>query len=323
MSLLHTLKRNKVLILSGPTATGKTGLAIELACDLKQASNKTIEMEIVNFDSLLFYHELKIGTAAPSSEELALVPHHMVGIVSITTPLNAHDFVVRAQQVIEKLLCLGKVPVLVGGSGFYLRALLNGMYDSPSTLEHITKRSQQLYDSAGIHPFLEILQQVDSDYFKQVHSNDHYRVRRAVEHYWMHNTPFSALKRQQQLPTHGWELCHLGLDLPKDLHAEVIGARTLKMLERGLIEEVRQLLSSGFKGSERPLQSIGYKEVQAYLRGEILDQASLIEAIILSTKHLAKAQRTWFKKVKDQEMFSPHKERQQIFNRVYRFLEVK
>ncbi len=310
----------KVVIISGPTATGKTDMAIELALSFGG--------EIVNFDSLVLYQEINIGTAKPSSEELKKVPHHMVGIRSIKDPMNAADYSSIAHPLIEKLLKEKKIVYLVGGSGFYLQALIKGMYESPTTPPEVTKKSNELYSREGIGPFLEILKHNDPQSFGRYHENDHYRVRRAVEHWWSHGTPLSKVREEkddlnQKLGTptiHDWEILHLYLDIPKEEHLKIIEKRTDRMLAEGLIEEVKALLNSGFSGLEKPLQSIGYKEVLDLQFGVLKSISECRERILISTRQLAKSQRTWFNRDSTKLGFHPLLQKADIFKTVKEFL---
>jgi tRNA dimethylallyltransferase len=292
---------SKVLVLSGPTATGKTGKAIQLA--------QKFDLEIINFDSLLFYRELSIGTAKPSKTEQANVPHHLIDVCSISEPMNAADFAKMAAPIIEEIHQRKKNVLLVGGSGFYLQALLEGMWDSPTTPLEISQRSDELYVKEGIAPFLEALEKNDRESFHRLHANDHYRIRRAVEHFWAHHTPFS-LQRNVFSPHQppNWKVLHLHLDLPKEDHLKIIEERTHLMVKNGLINEVKSLLQVGFIGTEKPLQAIGYKETLDWLNGVYgEDQKLYIERIVINTRRLAKAQRTWFKK-KEKFVFDPRHE---------------
>lgn len=311
----------KVVVLSGPTASGKTDLAIELA--------QKYGGEVVNFDSLLLYKEINIGTAKPTLKERSLVPHHLIDVVSIAHPMNASDYAKEAHPIIEKLLGAKKFVYLVGGSGFYLQALLKGMYDSPTTPQSIMDKSEHIYQDKGIAPFIEVLRENDPASLKQYHENDHYRIRRAVEHFWANGTPLSAMRAKKNLENsenadpsvHGWDILHIHLDLPKEEHQKIIEARTDKMLESGLIKEVDDLLALGFKGSEKPLQCIGYKEILELKFGILENLKACRDRIVISTRQLAKSQRTWFNRIPGKKIFHPLNERQQIFERVEEFLK--
>lgn len=311
----------KVIIISGPTASGKTQTSIELA--------KKFGGEIINFDSLLLYREIVIGTAKPTLEEQSNIPHHMLDVSSISHPLNASEYAKMALPIVNRLLCEGKLVFLVGGSGFYLQALLKGMYDSPTTPSEVIKRSDELYEKEGIEPFLDILKQHDFKSFERYHANDHYRVRRAVEHWWSHDTPLGDMRDKKdeenlqldESNIHGWKLLHLFLDLPKSEHLEVIQKRTSKMLQNGLIDEVKELLTKGHTGNEKPLQSIGYKETIDHLNGVHKTLEECEERIVISTRQLAKSQRTWFNRDKSKMIFHPLNDKDALLLAVQTFLD--
>lgn len=311
----------KVIIISGPTASGKTDISIDLALNFGG--------EIVNFDSLLLYKEITIGTAKPDTSERRNVPHHMLDVRSISYPMNAADYAREALPIIEKLLSEDKIVYLVGGSGFYLQALLKGMYESQTTPKEITLKSDELYASDGISPFLDFLRTNDPESFSRYHSNDHYRIRRAVEHFWTTGSPLShariekdaSNKKLENPSIHDWDLLHIHLDLPKEEHLQIIKNRTEKMIKNGLIDEVKGLLALSFTGEEKPLQSIGYRETLDYISGEYKNQDQYKERITISTRQLAKAQRTWFKKDLFKKTYHPLTERSEIFQLVGEFIK--
>lgn len=310
---------SKICIISGPTASGKTGLSIELA--------KLYSGEVINFDSLLLYKEINIGTAKPTPLEIGNIKHHMIDIASISSPINASDYMKMTLPIIEELLSKDKMIFLSGGSGFYLQAVLYGMFDSKTTPKDILEKSEALFQAEGIKPFVDILKIHDPVSFERYHKNDHYRIRRAVEHFWHNNSPFSTAREDMMenrdensnIKKFGWDIHHIYLDLPKDEHFEIIQKRTTQMLEDGLIEEVKNLLRQGFKGDEKPLQSIGYKETIEYLNNHLtIDEMQ--KRINISTRQLAKAQRTWFKKV-DKIEYHPLEERDKIKSDFEQFLK--
>jgi len=299
------MNKKKLIIIAGPTATGKSDLSIEMA--------SKYELPIVNADSLLFYRELNIGVAKPKLEDRKNVPHYLIDVASISEPLNAKTYRDLAETVMNDLWSKHQAIIVCGGSGFYIRALLNGMYDSLTTVPEISDKSQKLYLNEGIKPFHEILQLVDKETYHKLHPNDHYRIRRAVEHWWMTQIPLSQVstlqaEKNQKSPywqEQGWEILYLYTDIPKEIHLDFIIKRTKLMLQNGLIYEVKALLNN-FTGNEKPLQSIGYKEVQEFLKGTITSESELMEKIIISTRQLAKAQRTWFTHVEKKSLSYPH-----------------
>lgn len=310
----------KVVVISGPTASGKTDIAVELALKFHG--------EVVNFDSLLLYKEINIGTAKPTEQERRSVPHHMIDVRSISNPMNAADYAREAFPIVEKLLKEKKPVFLTGGSGFYLQALLKGMYDSPTTPAEITTKSDELYKNEGIKPFLDILKTNDPKSLERYHENDHYRIRRAVEHWWTTGLPLSGARSEKdeanakmERPTiHDWEVLHIYLNIPKEEHLHIIERRTDKMLSGGLVEEVQGLLTKSFTGLEKPLQSIGYKETLDYIFGVYKSLQECRERIIISTRQLAKSQRTWFNRDSFKKEFHPIENREEIFKEVENYL---
>lgn len=304
--------KNIICIISGPTASGKTSTSIKLA--------KKFGGVIINFDSLVFYNEISIGTAKPTLEEQDGVEHYFVGSHSIANPINAADFIKEVIPLINKLHQDNQIVYLVGGSGFYLQAILYGMYDSVTTPLAITEKSNRVYSEQGILPFINFLKEHDPESFHQYHENDHYRIRRAVEHFWTSNTKFSDSrngmdKKKENSPWNKfhWNVFHAYLDLPKDEHFSIIQNRTKQMLSDGLLKEVDDLITQGFTGVEKPLKSIGYKECFDYKNGLLQNEEELVERIDISTRQLAKSQRTWFKKV-EKNQYHPINEQEALFS---------
>ncbi|MCB9092303.1 MAG: tRNA (adenosine(37)-N6)-dimethylallyltransferase MiaA [Halobacteriovoraceae bacterium] len=315
------IDEKRVLIISGPTATGKTHLSIETA--------QKYDAEIVNFDSLLFYNELNIGVAKPTLEELSSVPHHMVSIASIAKPYNAAMYMEQTIPLINEIHGRNRPVILVGGSGFYLQAILQGMYNSPTTPLETLEKSNQLYEDKGIEPFREILKSHDPLSFDRYHENDHYRTRRAVEHFWTTGEAFSSSREVKEVENrekaqwpserYHWKTHHIYLNIPKDEHYSIILERTKSMIQQGLIQEVKNLLKK-YTGLEKPLQSIGYKQTIQFLRGEIATEEELVEKIFIATRRLAKSQRTWFNKRKKNE-YNPLKDKSELLNSISKFMQ--
>ncbi len=322
------MAKDKIIIVSGPTACGKTKTSIDIALAIKNQLRR--QAEIINFDSLLFYQELSIGTAKPTIEERQGIPHHLIDICSAKFPLNAADYLRKAEILLEQKLKEHIIPILVGGSGFYLRALIKGMYETPETPEEIKKQVRERYDQEGIAPFLELLKNHDPQSLKSLHENDHYRLLRAAEFFLTTGTPISEEKEKKALENpydfsrNAYPHCnflHLYLDIPKEQHWALIEKRTRKMFEDGLLDEVKVLLSSGFDGSEKPLQSIGYKETVDFLQGKISNYEELIERIVISTRQLAKSQRTFFAKVTPKLTHNPLNTNEELMSELFNFLK--
>jgi tRNA dimethylallyltransferase len=317
---------NKLIIITGPTATGKTKTSIDLA--EKIINILKIPTVIINFDSLLFYREISIGSAKPTILEKKNIEHFMIDIESIKSPINAADFIRSGEEIIKKSMAQNKCVILTGGSAFYLRALLKGMYNSAAPSEDIKERVDRLYQQEGIDSIINLLKKVDPESLLNLHKNDHYRLIRAVLHYEMTGTKFSSQKTllDQQSPydfteiIHSWKILHLYLDLPKDLHLDIINKRTEKMFADGLMEEIENLVQQGFSLEEKPLKSIGYKEAIELKNGLFESRQQCIDRITISTRQLAKSQRTFFKKIIPKYTFNPISDQEKIFAKVEQFL---
>jgi len=313
--------KNKLIIVSGPTASGKTKISIEIA-------ERHPGSVVVNFDSLLFYKEISIGTAKPTEEERKGVAHYMIDVASISSPMNAADFIKMAQAQIEELFSKGKMVILVGGSAFYLRALLKGMYESTSPSDEIKNKIEKMFQEGGIEAILDYLRQHDPESLKNYHVNDHYRLMRAAIHFESTGTKISDQKQtlDEKDPydlsssIHPWDILHLYLDLPKDQHFQIITERTEKMFKDGLMQELEGLAQAGFALTEKPLSSIGYKEAIEFRQGLFKTAEECMERISISTRQLAKSQRTFFNKIHPKESYNPLSDREKIFSSVEQFL---
>lgn len=320
------MRKSPVLIISGPTASGKTRLSLKLALKIQSTLNR--KAEIINFDSLLFYQKLNIGTAKPSQTEQEQIKHHLIDISPIDSTLNASDYIKMAEAKINELLDKGIIPLLVGGSAFYLRALVKGMYNDPDNndqneelKEKIAQETAELVKTQGITPVRDYLLLNDPESYYQLHENDHYRNARAYEFYRLTGKKISEQKKiaddalpynfQEHLHT-DWNIHHYYLNIPKPDHWPIIESRTQKMFENGLVQEVEFLLKEGFSAHEKPLRSIGYKEVVELLNQEVNLQECQ-EKISIATRQLAKAQRTFFNKIEPKQTFNPLKEEDDFY----------
>ncbi|MBT7610602.1 MAG: tRNA (adenosine(37)-N6)-dimethylallyltransferase MiaA [Bacteriovoracaceae bacterium] len=322
---------NKLVIISGPTATGKTGLGIELS----QLVNIHSELEpvVMNFDSLCFFKEVSIGTAKPTKEERQNIQHELFDVYSIAEDFNASKYVNLAEKKIKSLLKENKIIFLVGGSAFYLRALIKGMYESKEIDLDLKHETERKYEEEGIQFILDYLCKNDPKILNLLHNNDHYRLMRAYYHHKITLTLLSDEKsRMDKIDPYdlknnvknNWELHHIYLDIPKKEHYTIIRNRTHKMINEGLITEVDNLLKQGFTGLEKPLQSIGYKETVEFLSGNISaveTEDELIDRIFISTRQFAKSQRTFFKKIRPKLEYHPLNDREKIKNDFLTFLK--
>lgn len=265
----------------GPTASGKSALALQLA--------EALGGELVNCDSVQFYRGFRIGSAQPSAEEMLRVPHHIWNILESYEDFDARLFAERAEAAIAEIRSRGRVPILVGGTGLYFRALWRENWHDLPKSDALRAELAEL-SSLEIH---ERLRGLDPDRAASLHANDRFRLTRALEINLLTGKPMSSLPVQAGLRH---EALVISMQLARDTLHQRIAQRTKAMLESGLIEEVEGLLERGVQASSKPMQSIGYASVLEYLDGK-LNRDQLEEAIITASRQYAKRQETWFRKV--------------------------
>jgi tRNA dimethylallyltransferase len=275
-----------LVCICGATATGKTDLAAAIAQELGT--------EIVSFDSVQVYKRLDIGTAKPTPEILKRVKHHLIDEIEPTESFTAGDFKKRAEELIAVLAPRSKPIVLVGGTGFYLQALLKGMYEVPQVSDELKARLNQEAKTKGNLPLYNELKTLDAEYAAKIHVNDTYRILRALELLRSGSKKVSEIQKAFTQAERPYQIVEFGLVRPRDELAKAVEARTNHMIKSGLIEETRSLLKD-FPQGLKPLESVGYKETVAFLKGE-LPIEELQSAIVKSTMQLAKRQMTWFKR---------------------------
>ena len=301
--------RRNLIIITGPTAIGKTGLAVFIA--------KFLKTEIISFDSRQFYKEMKIGTAVPTDEERAEVPHHFIQNLSIHQDYTVGDFEKDALQKLEELFQKHDTVVMVGGSGMFEKAVAEGLDEFPVIDKSIREELNQEFENQGIEPLQNELQQVDPEYFEQVDINNPVRIIRALEIYRGSGKPFSSFRKKQTAPRN-FNLIKIGLELPREEIYERINRRVDLMMEEGLLEEVQSLYEFKHLNS---LQTVGYKEIFDYLDGKIeLDFA--VEEIKKNTRRYAKRQLTWYRKDENIKWFSPF-EKEEILDYILNHLDKK
>ena len=271
-------------VLLGPTASGKTSVAIPLALQLGA--------EIVSVDSRQIFRGMEIGSAAPSSEDRARVPHHLVGEVDPAEGMSAGEFGRRAHRVLGDLEARGKTALLVGGSGLYLRAVLGGLDEGLPRDLRVREALQERVAREGIAALHRELAALDPETAARVAAGDTHRVTRALEILAVTGEKPSALRHKGRLAERAAEIVVLDRDR-EDLRRR-IRERVAAMVEGGLEGEVRALLASGLDPALPVMRSVGYAETVRYLRGEI-DRATWIETIVVNTRRYAKRQRTWFR----------------------------
>ncbi len=285
-------KVNQLIVISGPTASGKTSLAIETA--------QKVNTEIISADSRQFYRELTIGTAKPSVEELRAVPHHFINSKSISEHYSAGDFEHDALSKIHELFVDHSQVVLVGGSGLYIQAVTQGFDQLPEVDFSIREELNHKYNELGIDYLVNELQSIDPSYAEQVDTSNPQRLIRALEVIKSSGRPFSELRKQNQ-ENRPFDIHFYGINWERETLYERINQRVDIMMEQGLFEEVKSLYPLRELNA---LQTVGYQELFRAIEGELsVDEA--VELIKRNTRRYAKRQLTWFKRIEDMRWLSP------------------
>ena len=275
----------KILIL-GVTASGKGALGFELS--------KAIGAEIISVDSMKVYRRMDIGTAKPPTEKRKQVPCHLIDVVEPSDAFSVDKFLDMTEQAVSDIQSQGKPVVAVGGTAMYIKALLFGLFEGPGSEEAIRTRLQKSAKEVGPAALHRKLRQVDPEAAGRIHPNDEKRIIRALEVYEMTGKPISHFQKQWEAKHPSGDWLVLGLRREKELESRRMNARVKKMIEAGLVNEVKALLAEEKPLSKQAAAAIGYAEVIAHLNGQMnLDET--VERIKINTRRFAKSQRTWFK----------------------------
>lgn len=283
------MKKDKVLVIAGPTATGKTDLAIDMA--------KEVDGEIISADSMQIYRHMDIGTAKPALEERQGIPHHMIDIINPDEPYSVAQYKETAENCIKDILARGKVPILAGGTGLYINSVVyNITFSEILTDWAYREEMQKLANEKGNDVLHSELEKVDPESAKRIHPNNVKRVIRALEVYHCSQKPISKHQQESRLEPAAYDYAIFGLYLNREELYRRIELRVDKMAGMGLESEVRTLLEKGYHKELISMQAIGYKEIVLAINNECtLGEA--INQIKLGTRHLAKRQMTWFNKL--------------------------
>lgn len=276
--------KERVLVILGPTATGKSHCAIEIA--------KKFHGEIISGDSMLVYRDMNIGTAKPTAAELAVVPHHLVNILPPEASFSVVDFKEQAQRLITEINQRGHLPIIAGGTGLYIKALLEDYaFNSVSEDNELRQRLTREAQEQGPEVLHKRLAELDSEAAERIHPHNVRRVVRALE----------AALNGEQVNQYGasespYDALVVGLEMERGALYERINRRVDIMLEQGLEQEVRELLSRGLSPHCQSMQSIGYRQMVWYLQGT-MDYEQAVEKLKQATRNFAKRQITWYKKM--------------------------
>lgn len=283
--------KRPLVILTGPTAVGKTAMSVALA--------KAIGGEIISADSMQVYRHMDIGSAKVTKEEMAGVPHHLIDVLEPTEEFNVVLFQQMARQAVEEICSRGHIPVLVGGTGFYIQALLYDIDFTENDEDTGLRRSlEEIARQNGPEVLYERLREIDPESCESIHAHNVKRVIRAIEFYEKTGKKISAHNQEQRQNESPYRFAYFVLNDDRENVYRRIDARVDRMMEEGLVEEVRTLQEMGCKRGMVSMQGLGYKEILACLEGEI----SLEEAVYLikrDTRHFAKRQLTWFRREKE------------------------
>lgn len=277
---------NKVLVICGATASGKTSLAVECA--------KKLNTEVISADSQLIYKGLNVGTAKPTAEEMCGVKHHMIDIVEPTESFNVGNYRETALPIMKKLLSENKIPVICGGTGFYINSLLfDFSYGNIEGSEDVRRKYAEFLDQNGKEALFERLKEVDPETAEKLHVNDVKRVIRALEIYELSGKRKSE---QHDNMVSAFDYLAVAINFKREELYDRINKRVDKMFDYGLVEEVQGLLSRGIDEKYQCMQAIGYKEVLACLKNGNL-HSTMSDIIKQNTRHYAKRQMVFFKKL--------------------------
>ena len=286
------MKGKRLIVMVGPTAVGKTGLAIRLAAQLRT--------EIISADSRQVFRELEIGTARPSPEELAQVPHHFVGIKSIQEEYDAGQYGRDALETIDQLFEKHDVVILCGGSGLYVKAVCEGFDDLPSVPDGVREKIMAEYSEKGLTWLQRQVEENDPDYFMTVDQRNPHRLVRALELHYATGKPIGELRQKKKQERH-FAIVKIGLELERDALYSRIDQRMDAMIEAGLFEEAERMYPMK---SLNALQTVGYQEIFGFFDGHY-DKEEAIRLLKRNSRHYAKRQLTWFKKDKEVRWFRP------------------
>jgi tRNA dimethylallyltransferase len=279
-------KQPEIVVIIGPTASGKSELAVRLA--------ESFDGEIVNADSMQVYRGLNIGTAKPSKESMQNIPHHLFDIIEPGENFTAADYSRAAKEIILEICSRGKTAFVVGGTGLYIRALLSGLLDAPGADCAARAEYNEIADRFGNEQLLEVLRKVDPESAARIHPNNRVRIIRALEVFQQTGKTISSFQDEHRFMLKWCNSLKIGINVErKELYGR-INSRVDRMISEGLVEEVESLLCKGYSPALKSLSSIGYREICDYLAG----RNTLSEAIGLikqNSRRYAKRQLTWFK----------------------------
>lgn len=305
------MNKMKIVVIVGPTASGKSALAMELA--------EKFNGEIVSADSMQVYRYMNIGTAKPAMEQRKKIVHHLIDVADPDEGFTAARYSGEASKAICGIHERGKNVFVVGGTGLYIKALTKGLFKGPGSDARIRSELIALgAGSEGAQYLYEKLKEADSDAASKIHPNNVARIVRALEVYYLTNKPISAFQKEHSFSEEPYEVMKIGLAVDRKSLYKGIEDRVDNMMQAGLVEEIRRLLAMGYSPGIKTMCGLGYKEIIGYIQGKYGLSDAVME-IKKNTRRYAKRQMTWFRKEVDIRWFAPD-ERQGIMTLVKEFL---
>jgi tRNA dimethylallyltransferase len=285
LDMTLTQQKPKIIVICGPTGIGKTAAAIEIA--------ETLNAEIIGADSMQIYRQMDIGTAKPTAAEQARIPHHMIDIIDPDAPFDAVRFADMARTTANQLHNRGIIPLVVGGTGLYIKALLYGMFQSDPVDKKIRERLKKEADEHGTDSLYQRLMQSDPITANKLHPNDTYRILRALETFEATGKPISEYQNTHAFAEQLYDALKIGLNMDRALLYERINERVDAMIAAGFVDEVKNLLDAGYTKALKSMQSIGYRHIVDYLEGR-LTLEECVRTLKRDHRRYAKRQLTWF-----------------------------
>jgi tRNA dimethylallyltransferase len=279
-------KKEKVVVIAGPTASGKSGLAVELSLRLRG--------EIVNADSMQVYRHMDVGTAKPSPAERRMVPHHLLDVVDPDEEFNAAVYRSLALPAIRDVLGRGKVCLVVGGTGLYIKTLLGGLLQCPTSDRGLREKLHEQAEEQGLEAMYRRLEELDPVSAKKIHAHDKVRILRALEIIDLTKKPLSSLVQSHGFQDSAFLALKICLQIGREELYHRINERSLLMVKMGLVEETKDLLARGYSPDLKPMKSLGYRHAVRHLEGRY-DREEMVRQLQLDTRRYAKRQLTWFR----------------------------
>ncbi len=280
------LSKTKIVIICGPTGTGKTGFAIDLA--------RRLNAEIVGADSMQIYRYLDIGTAKPTSAEQAAVPHHLIDIVDPDQDFDAAAYAGLATSIIDQIVARGRIAFVVGGTGFYIKSLLFGLFEKGPSDPMVRRALKRRAEKEGTLVLHQELRAIDPVAAGRIHVNDCYRIVRALEVHAVTGTPLSLFQKRHGFREPRFQALEIGLNWPRPVLYDRIDRRVDAMMDQGFLHEVRQLRANGYHRDLKSMQSLGYRHLTAVIEDDV-PLADAVATLKRDHRRYAKRQLTWFR----------------------------